>query len=247
MAADDSDRRDSRLPRGASPAISDDVSQALSVVSVGLSQGLESVGQQIHSAIGLVEKLLRRSSAKGAALPVLQASVNGKLSVKEATAWLRSVQQKRSAVDRLSVFMDTLINDPCAYKDDAMVIKMLDPDDDCHLYHDIRGSIASARVFKKLGRSEGVLASLLLRNVFLSAVQKTPEEMALLIVEFYHNVQPVQNADYLYYLFEDWKDLLTEVRWAGSLSKEMVHQSAQVLLQRGLAHFHCNGHSLNGL
>ena len=96
----------------------------------------------------------------------------------------------------------------------------------------VQGGIASARVFKKLGRSEGLLALLLLRSLFLSAVRKTPGDMALLIVELNHNVQPVQSLDYLYYLFEDWKDLLTEVRWADSLSKEMVHQSEQVLLQR---------------
>ena len=56
--------------------------------------------------------------------------------------------------------------------------------------------------------------------------------MALLVVEFYHNVQTVQNAEYLFHIFEDWKDLLAEIRWPDTLSKEMVHQSAQVLLQR---------------
>ena len=180
----------------------------------------------------MMSKTSRRSSANGSALPVLQASENGKLSVKTATDWLRSVQQKRSAVDRLSVFIDALVDDPRAFAADAKVINMLDTDDDMHLYHEVRGSIASSRVFKKMGRSEGVLASLLLRSIFLAAVKKASSDMALLVVEFYHDVQAVQNAEYLYYIFEDWKDLLAEIRWADTLSKEMVHQSAQVLLQR---------------
>ena len=196
---------------------------------------LKEVGKQISSVMGLMSKASRRSSAKGSALPVLQASENGKLSVKAATDWLRSVQQNRSAVDRLSVFIDAVVDNPCAFEADGKVIGMLDADEDMYLYHEVPGSIASSRIFKKLGRSEGVLASLLLRNVFLAAVKKASSDMALVVVEFYHNVQAVQNAEYLYYLyylFEDWKDLLTEIRWAESLSKEMVHQSAQVLLQR---------------
>ena len=104
--------------------------------------------------MGLMSKASRRSSAKGSALPVLQASENGKLSVKAATDWLRSVQQKRSAVDRLSVFIDALVDNPCAFEADAKVIGMLDTDDDMHLYHEARGSIASSGVFKKMGRSE---------------------------------------------------------------------------------------------
>ena len=83
-----------------------------------------------------MSKTSRRSSAKGSALPVLQASENGKLSVKAATDWLRSVQQKRSAVDRLSVFIDALVDDPRAFAADEKVISMLDTDDDMHLYHE---------------------------------------------------------------------------------------------------------------
>ena len=182
--------------------------------------------------MGMMSKTSRRSTAKGSALPVLQASENGKLSVKAATDWLRSVQQKRSAVDRLSVFIDAMVLDPHSFEEDVKVIGWLDTDDDMSLYHEVRGSIASSRVFKKMGRSEGVLASLLLRNIFLAAVQKASGNMALLVVEFYHDVQAVQNAEYLFHIFEDWKDLLAEIRWADTLSKEMVHQSAQVLLQR---------------
>ena len=75
---------------------------------------------------------------------------------------------------------------------DGDVIGLLDTDDDMHLYHEVRGSIASPRVFKKYGRQEGVLASLLMRNVYLAAIKKTPEDVALLITEFYHNVQTVR-------------------------------------------------------
>ena len=76
---------------------------------------LKEVGEQISSAMGLMSKTSRRSTAKGSALPVLQASENGKLSVKAATDWLRSIQQKRSAVDGLSVFIDALVDDPRAF------------------------------------------------------------------------------------------------------------------------------------
>ena len=149
--------RDYGSSKASSNAGSDSVSQAL---SEGLSQGLQKVGEQLSQAMGIVEKSSRRGSARGSALIVLQAPANGKLSVKEVTAWLRALQQKRSAVEGLSVYIDALVDNPSSFKEDGDVIGKLDADDDCHLYHDVRGSIASRRVFQKYGKSEGVLASI---------------------------------------------------------------------------------------
>ena len=227
VAADQ--KRDRSQSRDSSVANSEHISMA---VSEGLSRGLQQVGEHLSRAIGFVEKSTRRSAVKGAALPILKASATGKLSVHAVTEWLRALQQKRSTVAGLSVYIDTLVDDPRAFEEDAKVVNVLDTDDDCHLYHDVRGSIDCKRVFKKYGKAEGMLASLLLRNVYLAAIKKTPQDLAMLVVEFYHNIQPVQNAEYLHYLFLDWKSLLMEIRFADNLSTEMVHQSAQVLLQR---------------
>ena len=93
----------------------------------------------------------------------------------QVSDWLQEIAKKKSSVVGLSRFVEDLIEDPHRFTPES-VVSVLDQDDDISLYHPVRNSIKDRLIFKDYGNSVALLASSLMRNVFVSVVMGQTED-----------------------------------------------------------------------